>query len=66
MTIVAYAVLLAALAAIILMIAASIEIALRAANDDRVEQLAEKRFNEMLENAEVHVIQRLEIVDEMR
>lgn len=56
----------AVFAAIILMITGSIEMVLRDSDDERVEYLAEKRFNEMLENAEVRVIQRLEIIDEMR
>ena len=53
-----------AVIAIIAMIVASIELALRDADKERVERLAEKRFKEMLDNAEIRVIQRLEIVDE--
>lgn len=53
-----------AIIAIIAMIVSSIELALRAADKERVERLAEKRFKEMLDNAEIRVIQRLEIVDE--
>ncbi len=53
-----------AIIAIIAMIVASIELALRDADKERVERLAEKRFKEMLDNAEIRVIQRLEIVDE--
>lgn len=66
MTFLGWLVLNAVFAAIILMITGSIEMVLRDSDDERVEYLAEKRFNEMLENAEVRVIQRLEIIDEMR
>jgi hypothetical protein len=66
MTFLGWLALNAVFAAIILMITGSIEMVLRDSDDERVEYLAEKRFNEMLENAEVRVIQRLEIIDEMR
>ena len=51
---------------IILLIAAGIEIGLRAADDERVEILAEKRFREMWDTAEIRVHQRFVIVDEMK
>ena len=50
--------------AIIGMIVASIEIALRAADEERVERLADERFQEMLDTAEIRIYHRLEIVDE--
>lgn len=50
--------------AIIGMIVASIEIALRAADEERVERLADERFQEMLDTAEIRIHHRLEIVDE--
>lgn len=65
MTILAWLVLFLVLAAIILMIAAGIDLALRDKNEERVERLAEARFKDMLAHAEFRVVQRLEIIDEM-
>lgn len=50
--------------AIICMIVASIELALRDSDKERVERLAEIRFKEMLDTAEIRIHHRLEIVDE--
>ena len=58
--------LLAAIAAIILMIAGGIELALKEKDDERVEALADARFHEMCETAEIRVVQKLIIIDEMR
>ena len=52
--------------AIFMMIYASINDTLKEADEERVQQLAEKRFNELLRSADVRVIQRLEIIDETR
>lgn len=59
-------ILFAAWAALALMMYSGIESALRDRDEERVQMLAEERFNEMLENMEFHVVQRLEIKDEMR
>lgn len=66
MFIIAWLVLFVVLAAIILMIAAGIDLALRDKNEERVQRLADARFKDMLAHAEFRVIQRLEIIDEMR
>lgn len=52
--------------AIFMMIYASINDTLKEADEERVQQLAEKRFNDLLRSADVRVIQRLEIIDETR
>ena len=51
---------------IFMMIYAGIDETLKEKDDERVQYLADKRFNEMLKNADVHVVQRLVIKDEMR
>ena len=51
---------------IFMMIYAGIDETLKEKDDERVQYLADKRFNEMLNNADVHVVQRLVIKDEMR
>ena len=52
--------------AVFMMIYASINDTLKEADEERVQQLAEKRFNDLLRSADVRVIQRLEIIDETR
>ena len=52
--------------AIFMMIYASINDTLKEADEERVQQLADKRFNDLLRSADVRVIQRLEIIDETR
>lgn len=66
MEILGFIVLLLAIVAIYLMMYAGLDIALRDREEERIEELAEKRFNEMVDNAEIHVVQRLEIVDRMK
>lgn len=65
MTILAWFILFVVLAAIVLMIAAGIDLALRDKNEERVQKLAEARFKDMLAHAQFKVVQRLEIIDEM-
>lgn len=51
---------------IIMMIAAGIDMALRDRDDERAYRMAEEWFEDILENAEIHVVQRMIIKDETK
>lgn len=51
---------------IIMMIAAGIDMALRDRDDERAYRMAEELFEDILENAEIHVVQRMIIKDETK
>ena len=65
MTIFGWLVLVIVLAGIIMMIVTGIETALREKDKERVEELAEMRFRDMIAHAHVEMKQRIEIIDEM-
>ena len=51
---------------IIMMIAAGIDMALRDRDDERAYRMADEWFEDILENAEIHVVQRMIIKDETK
>lgn len=51
---------------IIMMIAAGIDMALRDRDDERAYRMAEEWFEDIIENAEIHVVQRMIIKDETK
>lgn len=65
MTVFGWIILCAVIGGIVCMIAAGIETGLKARDDDRIEERAEQLYEERIKHAQVHVKQRLVIVDEM-